>query len=169
MRNLKPRAAGRPSPEEAIQAVNQTVPTLPPAQMPSADRATTLNLRVRQSTIIALTSAARERGLTMKQVICRALAEAGVRVAGEDSVRLNEEAQEFRWASLEEASGMALNRPTRLLLEAQRVDLVEEDRSLAGGSKFADFGTVGTGKGAADMAEKGAFDEVRGLRSTGYG
>ena len=84
MKNLKPRAAGRPSPEEALQAVNQTVPGLPPAQMPVADRATTLNLRVRQSTIAALTTAARERGLTMKQVICRALADAGVSVAAED-------------------------------------------------------------------------------------
>lgn len=35
-----------------------------------------------------------------------------------DAVRLNEEAQEFRWVSLEEAFKLPLNRPTRRLLEA---------------------------------------------------
>lgn len=33
-------------------------------------------------------------------------------------VRLNEEAQEFRWVALREALGMKLNEPTRVLLEA---------------------------------------------------
>lgn len=37
-----------------------------------------------------------------------------------DRVRLNEEAQEFRWVGLDEALGMDLNRPTRVLLEALR-------------------------------------------------
>jgi len=33
-------------------------------------------------------------------------------------VRLNDEAQEFRWVRFDEALGMELNRPTRVLLEA---------------------------------------------------
>jgi phosphoglycolate phosphatase len=37
-------------------------------------------------------------------------------------VRLNEEAQEFRWAPLEDALKMNLNTPTRILLEALRRD-----------------------------------------------
>jgi len=31
---------------------------------------------------------------------------------------LNDEAQEFRWASLEDALTMELNQPTRILIEA---------------------------------------------------
>ena len=62
------------------------VPSLPcrPAQLRPTDRATTLNLRVRESTIEGLMAAARERGLTMKQVVCQSLAAAGVPVAGAD-------------------------------------------------------------------------------------
>ncbi len=37
---------------------------------------------------------------------------------GENSVRLNDEAQEYRWAPLSEALTMPLNRPTRVLLES---------------------------------------------------
>ena len=43
------------------------------------------------------------------------------RCAGPPQVTLNEEAQEFRWAPVEEALKMALNKPTRVLLEAVRV------------------------------------------------
>jgi hypothetical protein len=46
--------------------------------------ATTLNLRLRASTIEALTITARERGLTMKQVVCQALSAAGIQVAAPD-------------------------------------------------------------------------------------
>ena len=52
--------------------------------MVADDRPTTLNLRVRSSTIDALMAAARERGLTMKQVVCQALADAGIAVAPAD-------------------------------------------------------------------------------------
>lgn len=38
-------------------------------------------------------------------------------VQGPTSVRLNEEAQEFRWVSMQEAFKMELNKPTRFLLE----------------------------------------------------
>jgi phosphoglycolate phosphatase len=42
------------------------------------------------------------------------------RCVGAAEVRLNEEAQEFRWVTPEEALGMRLNQPTRVLLEAVR-------------------------------------------------
>ncbi len=80
MKDLKPRSS-RPSPEDALAIATQTAPTLPPTRLGIDDRATTLNLRVRASTIEALMTSARERGLTMKQVVCQALSEAGVVVA----------------------------------------------------------------------------------------
>ena len=40
------------------------------------------------------------------------------RCVGEARVQLNDEAQEFRWASLEDALPMELNQPTRILIEA---------------------------------------------------
>jgi hypothetical protein len=83
MKNLKPRSS-RPSPDDALAIATQTAPALPPAQLRPTDRATTLNLRVRESTIEGLMATARERGLTMKQVVCQSLAAAGVPVAGAD-------------------------------------------------------------------------------------
>jgi hypothetical protein len=83
VKNLKPRSS-RPSPEDALAIATQTAPTLPPARLGVDDRPTTLNLRVRSTTIDALTAVARERGLTMKQVVCHALADAGVSVASAD-------------------------------------------------------------------------------------
>ena len=41
-------------------------------------------------------------------------------VRGKTEVTLNEEAQEFRWVSVEDALGMNLNQPTRVLLEEVR-------------------------------------------------
>jgi len=40
------------------------------------------------------------------------------RCVGEPRVKLNEEAQEFRWVSVAEALAMELNQPTRILIEA---------------------------------------------------
>jgi 8-oxo-dGTP pyrophosphatase MutT (NUDIX family) len=40
------------------------------------------------------------------------------RRAGREQVKLNDEAQEFRWVSPSEAQGMALNNPTRILLRS---------------------------------------------------
>ncbi len=42
------------------------------------------------------------------------------RCAGNQDVTLNEEAQEFRWVTIEEALGMPLNTPTRCLIQAVR-------------------------------------------------
>jgi len=83
MKNLKPRFT-RPSAEEALAIATQTAPTLPPARLHATDRATTLNFRVRESTIQALAAGARERGLTMKQLVCQSLANAGIAVAAAD-------------------------------------------------------------------------------------
>ena len=84
MKALKPRISSRPSAEEALRITAIQVPSLPPAQMTAEDRPTTLNLRVRESTIAALTERARMEGHTLKQVVCLALAEAGVAVAAAD-------------------------------------------------------------------------------------
>ena len=49
MKTLKPRP--RPSAEEALQAVASHAPSLPPVRLEIPDRPTTLNLRMRQSTV----------------------------------------------------------------------------------------------------------------------
>ena len=50
------------------------------------------------------------------------------RRAGAGDVRLNEEAQEFRWLAPEEACKLQLNEPTRVLLEAvaRRAEEIQE-------------------------------------------
>ena len=82
MKNLKPRT--RPRPAEALTIAAETAPAHPPAQIPALERATTLNMRLRESTINAITNAAKARGVTIKQVIAQALADAGVEVASAD-------------------------------------------------------------------------------------
>ena len=42
------------------------------------------------------------------------------RCVGEPQVRLNEEAQEFRWLTVDEAMKLELNQPTKILLDAVR-------------------------------------------------
>ena len=72
MKTLKPRAlAARPSPEEALRVAAATAPEQPSAQAQARDRPTTLNLRVRESTVAALAAAARWRGLTMSNCSTR--------------------------------------------------------------------------------------------------
>ena len=80
---LKPR---RPSPAEALAIATSTAPEQPPTRVePDAtDLPTTLNLRVRTSTVKALADAAEAKGLTMKQIVCQALQSAGVKVAPGD-------------------------------------------------------------------------------------
>ena len=85
MRTLTPRAAaGRPTPEQALRVATARAPEQPPTRMQTPDRPATLNLRLRQSTIASLMTASRARGQTMKQLMCRALADAGVEVAPAD-------------------------------------------------------------------------------------
>jgi hypothetical protein len=101
---MKAPLKARPSPDEALAIAASTAPQQPPAQMSSPpplpasyaavvahapppepmDAPTTLNLRVRTSTIKALMSVAKEKDLTMKQVVCHALQAAGVAIAPSD-------------------------------------------------------------------------------------
>ena len=84
MKSLKSRTLPRLAAEEALRISAEQAPTLPPAQLSATDHPTTLNLRVRVSTVKALARKAKASGLTQKQIICRALAEAGVEVATAD-------------------------------------------------------------------------------------
>ena len=98
---MKAPLKARPSPDEALAIAASTAPEQPPARMPNfptlpalyappsappqpVDAPTTLNLRVRTSTVEGLMEAAKVRGLTMKQVVCHALQAAGVAVAAAD-------------------------------------------------------------------------------------
>lgn len=85
---LKPR---RPSPDEALAIAANAAPQQPPAQVSQADRggeaadtATTLNLRMRRSSVYAIEAAAKAQGLTMKQIVAHALKGAGVAIADAD-------------------------------------------------------------------------------------
>jgi hypothetical protein len=82
MNALKPRP--RPSAEEALQAVASHAPSLPPVRLETPDRPTTLNLRMRQSTVTALTLAAKARGVTMKQLVTEGIQSIGIEVAPAD-------------------------------------------------------------------------------------
>ncbi len=84
MKALKPRAPSRLPAEEALRISAQQAPMLPPTQLAVEDRPTTLNLRLRASTVLALVRRAQEMGQTQKQVVCRALSDAGLEVAAED-------------------------------------------------------------------------------------
>jgi hypothetical protein len=85
MKTLKPRSSGiRPSPETALSIAAAAAPNLPPAKLESQDRPSTLNVRLRSSTVAAITDRAREKGLTIKQVVSHALADAGIAVAQAD-------------------------------------------------------------------------------------
>jgi hypothetical protein len=84
MKSLKPRSTTRPTAEEALRIASSQAPSLPPTRIEPEDRPTTLNLRLRSSTVMALTARAKEEGLTQKQLVCRALAASGVVVAPAD-------------------------------------------------------------------------------------
>ena len=84
MRTLKPRTTARPTAAEALRIATVQAPLLPPTRAVLADRSTTLNLRLRMSTVEAITAEARQRGLTQKQLVCQALAAAGVAITPSD-------------------------------------------------------------------------------------
>lgn len=84
MRTLKPRTTARPTAAEALRIATVQAPSLPPTRAVLADRSTTLNLRLRMSTVEAITAEARQRGLTQKQLVCQALAAAGVAITPSD-------------------------------------------------------------------------------------
>ena len=78
----------RPSPDEALAIAANAAPQQPPAQVQQpervADTPTTLNLRMRRSSVGAIEAAAKAQGLTMKQVVAHALKRAGVAIADAD-------------------------------------------------------------------------------------
>ncbi len=95
-KTLKPRAAAAASmdPREALRVASEVAPHHPPAEAPMAarrpppptpDRSAMLSMRFRESTLESLARIARAKGLTQKQLVARALAEAGVEVAPEDA------------------------------------------------------------------------------------
>ena len=43
------------------------------------------------------------------------------RCVGEPKVKLNDEARDFEWVTVEKALGMKINQPTRVLLEAVKI------------------------------------------------
>lgn len=88
-----PLKARRPTPAEALAIVDQAAPSQPPAQRAereqeaqevARDVPTTLNLRLRYSTVAAIEQAARRNKLTLKLVVTQALQAAGVEVAAAD-------------------------------------------------------------------------------------
>lgn len=74
----------RLSPDEAVRIAAETAPGLPSARLTSEDKAQSFNTRLRASTIAAIEARARAEGATLKQVICRALSDAGIEVAPAD-------------------------------------------------------------------------------------
>jgi predicted DNA binding CopG/RHH family protein len=81
MKTLKPRGTnGRTSLEDALAIARTAAPSQPPTLIPVEDRPTTLNVRMRSSTVEAITARARERGLTIKQVLAMALVKEGLAV-----------------------------------------------------------------------------------------
>jgi hypothetical protein len=81
---MKASLKSRPSPAEAVRLAAEAAPSLPPARLANGDKAQSFNTRLRASTIAAIEARARAEGATLKQVICRALAKAGIEVAPAD-------------------------------------------------------------------------------------
>jgi hypothetical protein len=79
--SLKPRA--RLSPDEAVRIAIKAASSQPP-KLATEDRTQSFNLRLRTSTIAAIAARARSDGATLKQIICRALANADVDLAPVD-------------------------------------------------------------------------------------
>ena len=67
-----------------------------------------------------------------------------------------------------ELAGLDDAQQAGLLLQAERVDLVEQDGAVAGGLELADLGPVGAGEGALDVAEERALDQVGRLGAAGH-
>ena len=81
---MKPPLKARPTAKEALAVAEQTAPSLPPTQIETADRPTSLTMRLREGTVAALADVARDRGLTIKQVVAHALKKDGVAVMPSD-------------------------------------------------------------------------------------
>jgi hypothetical protein len=86
-RTLKTRTL---SPDEAVRIASSVAPELPPATLPSVsaqpvpDKPGMLSVRLMESSLTALARAARDQGVTQRQVVAKALAAAGVTIAQAD-------------------------------------------------------------------------------------
>jgi uncharacterized protein (DUF1778 family) len=67
-----------------LHVVATQTPTLPPTTITRSDRTTTLNLRLKESTVDAITQEAKARGLTIKQLVMEGAKGLGVAVAAAD-------------------------------------------------------------------------------------
>ena len=67
-----------------------------------------------------------------------------------------------------ELAGLDDAQQAGLLLQPERVDLVEQDGAVAGRLELADLGAVGAGERALDVAEEGALDQVGRLGAAGH-
>jgi hypothetical protein len=84
---FKPLTPPPPSPQDLVAAVRRADPAVPPARVDTSvrnDVSTTLNLRMRMSSVEAIAQAAEAKGLTLKQVVTLALRDAGITIAAED-------------------------------------------------------------------------------------
>jgi len=81
---MKARLKSRPTPDEAVRIATQAAPELPPTRLPTEDKQVPFSTRFRTSTLAALDAKARAEGISMKLVLCRALAGAGIHVAPAD-------------------------------------------------------------------------------------
>jgi hypothetical protein len=59
-------------------------PSLPPTRLAVEDKMESFTTRLRASTLAAIESRARQEGVSLKLVICRALAKDGIEVADAD-------------------------------------------------------------------------------------
>jgi hypothetical protein len=74
----------RPSPDDAVRIAAAAEPSLPPTRLPHEDKQLPFSTRLRASTLAAIEARARSEGTSLKLVICRALADAGIEVAAAD-------------------------------------------------------------------------------------
>lgn len=81
---MKPAMKPCPSPAEALRIAAEAAPNQPPTRLPTEDKLVGFSTRFRTRTLNALEARARSEGISMKLVICRALAEAGISIAPVD-------------------------------------------------------------------------------------
>lgn len=78
------KARDRPSPEEMVRIARTAAPESPPARLPVVDKAVPFNTRMRLSSIAEIEARARQDGVSLKLVLCRALEAYGIRMAPAD-------------------------------------------------------------------------------------
>ena len=72
----------RPTPEETV--ARAAAPESPPARLPATDKAVPFNTRMRFSSIAQIEARARQDGISLKLVLCRALEAYGIKMSPAD-------------------------------------------------------------------------------------